>query len=486
MAIDVKLYSNGGCTDSATSQVMNRALLHITNAYKIPAVRVEGILCLTNIQSNTAFRGFGAPQAMLVMETIVEAVAHNLQLPVESVQRSHLFKQSDKTHYGQKLQHCRLSEMWNRIMESSSYASRAEAIASFNSRSRWVKRGLAITPTLYGINFPVAMLNAGGAYVCVYADGSAGVHHSAVEMGQGLNTKVAQVAARALGIPLEMVHVGDTTSEKVPNTPPTAASMGSDLTCMAVLDACEQIMSRLQTLIQGHPPKTPFATICKAAINNRISLAADGYYKTAKGANYDWKMVTDDNSKRGLAFNYHVFGIGASEVEVDVLTGMWRVLRTDLLMDCGDSLNPTVDIGQVEGSFLQGMGWLTMEELLYGDKAHPDLPQNGELWNSGPLGYKIPTSADVPIDFRVELLSGAPNPHAVHGSKAVGEPPLFLAASVFSAIKKAIYAARLDEGVVGFHLVDSPLTVERIRMACIDAHTLGTFPGKEYVAAGSF
>jgi xanthine dehydrogenase/oxidase len=304
-------------------------------------------------------------------------------------------------------------------------------------------------------------------------------------MGQGVNTKMAQIAARAFNIPMSSVHVGDCSVDKVPNTPPTAASVGADLNGMAVLDGCEQIIERLKPLREKYP-KAAFPELCELAFKARISLSAEGYYSTPKGAVYDWKMDTTDNTKRGEVFNYYVFGVACSEVEIDVLTGMWRVRVADLLMDCGDTLNPAIDIGQVESSFLQGQGWLTSEELIWGDAEHPQVPP-GTLLNGSPHGYKVPGPMDVPRDFRVRLLAGCPNPNAVHSSKAVGEPPFFLSASVYFALKDAIVAARKEKGFTGYHKVDSPLTVERIRIACRDHLTaLALGKDEEYQVPGSF
>ena len=484
-ALDVRLYSNGGCSESVTSDAMTRSLMHITNAYKIPSVRVRGFLCKTNIVSNTAFRGFGAPQAMLVVDTVLEAIAQHLSISVDVLRERHLMQPNSVTHYGQQVEHCKLPFMWKELVVLADYANRKASIEAFNAASRWVKRGISILPTMYGISFPIEYLNQGGALVCVYSDGSVAVSHSAVEMGQGINTKVAQVAARVFGIPVSAIRITECASDKVPNTPPTAASMGSDLACTAVMDACEKIVENLKPLRDAKPGLS-FGQLAELAFKSRIPLSATGFFKTTRGAKYDWKAPPGSNGPRGSAYAYHVFGVGASEVELDVLTGHFKVLRTDLLMDVGDTLNAQIDIGQVEGSFVQGMGWLTTEELIFGDSQHPAISPTGTLFNASANAYKIPTAFDVPKDFRVSFLSGAPNPFAVHGSKAVGEPPLYLAATVPMAIKDAIYAARASENLSGFASLDFPLTSERIRLACRDDFTLGTFATEEFRAAGSF
>ncbi len=484
-ALDVKLFSNGGCSDAVTSDAMTRSLMHITNAYKLPAVRVRGVLCRTNIVSNTAFRGFGAPQAMLVVDTVLEAVAQHVGVSVDVLRERHLIQPLSVTHYGQLVEHCKLPMMWKDLVTMADYANRKASIDAFNATSRWVKRGMAIVPTMYGISFPIEYLNQGGALVCAYADGSVAISHHAVEMGQGINTKVAQVAAKVLGVPLACIRVTECGSDKVPNTPPTAASMGSDLACMAVIDACEEIMQNLKPVRDKKGPTASFCALTDAAFKARIPLSATGFYKTSRGATYDWKGGTG-GANGGQAYGYHVFGVGASEVELDVLTGHFKILRTDLLMDVGESINTQIDVGQVEGAFMQGMGWLTSEELVFGDSQHPGVQPPGSLHNASSNGYLIPTAFDVPNDFRVSFLAGAPNPFAVHGSKAVGEPPLYLAATVPFAIKDAIYAARAAEQLTGFLSLDFPLTSERIRMACKDDFTLGTFSVDEYKAAGSF
>jgi xanthine dehydrogenase/oxidase len=328
-------------------------------------------------------------------------------------------------------------------------------------------------------------LNQGACLVNIYTDGSVSISIHAVEMGQGIHAKCAQVAARCLGVSVDTIRLNDTSSAVVPNTPPTAASMGSDLACTAVIDACEQLQRRLAGLREEIGRDLPFRELCAAAFLKRVHLSATGYFRTPVGGMYDWDMKTSDNSKRGQAFAYHTFGVGVSEVEMDVLTGQYRVLRTDLLMDTGCTLNAGIDIGQIEGAFMQGLGWLTTEELIFGDREHPHVPP-GVLQNASPHGYYIPTAHDVPLDFRVALLSGAPNPFAVHGSKAVGEPPLYLAASAYFALKNAIYDARQCSGLEGYLPLGPPLTPEKVRMACRDQFTGGEEIHKEFHVSGSW
>jgi len=297
-----------------------------------------------------------------------------------------------------------------------------------------------------------------GALVHVYTDGTVLVTHGGTEMGQGLHTKMIQIAAKALGVPVSSVFISDTSTDKVANTAPTAASVSSDMNGMAILDACEIINQRLAPLKEKHP-KASFKEIAMLAHLERINLSANGFYKTPD-VGYIFKP---DGHGDGTPFNYFSYGASCSEVEIDCLTGDYHIIRTDILMDVGDSLNPAIDIGQIEGAFIQGVGWCTLEELVF--------LGNGMLFTRGPSTYKIPGFNDIPLDFRVELLAGAPNQRAIHSSKGVGEPPLFLSASVFFAIREAVVSARKDAGFTSDFTLDSPATCERIRMACQDSFT---------------
>jgi len=308
------------------------------------------------------------------------------------------------------------------------------------------------------MSFTVKSLNQAGALVHVYTDGTVLVTHGGTEMGQGLHTKMAQIAAKALGVPMSSVHISETSTDKVANTGPTAASVQSDLNGMAVLDACEQIKKRLAPVYEMYPHAS-FREIALKAHLDRVNLSANGFYSTPN-VGYEFGH---DGIGTGQPFHYFSFGAACSEVEIDCLTGDHQILRTDILMDVGESLNPAIDIGQIEGAFIQGVGWCTLEELVF-------FP-NGFLFTRGPSTYKIPSFNDIPIDFRVSLLSDAPNSRAIHSSKGVGEPPLFLSASVFFAIKDAIMAARKDTNLEGFFNLDCPATCERIRMACEDSFT---------------
>ncbi|XP_072356297.1 xanthine dehydrogenase/oxidase isoform X2 [Scyliorhinus torazame] len=452
VAVDVKIYINAGNSLDLSSAVMTRALFHIDNAYKIPNLRVIGYVCKTNLPSNTAFRGFGAPQAMLLAECWMNHIVAKCGLPSEQVQKLNLYQEGDLTHTNQKLEEVNIRKCWDECLERSSYHSRRRAVDEFNRQHRWKKRGLAIIPTKFGICFNAAFLNQAGALVHIYTDGSVLLTHGGTEMGQGLHTKMVQVASKALGIPVSQIHISETSTNTVPNTSPTAASVSSDLNGMAVYNACMTLLSRLEPIKRANPKGT-WEQWVSAAYMDRVSLSVAGFFRTPD-LNYDFEK------NEGRAFNYYSYGVACSEVEIDCLTGDHKNLRTDIVMDVGLSLNPAVDIGQVEGAFMQGLGFFAMEELRYS----PD----GVLYTRGPGMYKIPTAGDIPTQFNVSLLRECPNRKAIYSSKAVGEPPLFLAASIFFAIKDAICAARAASGVPGTFRLNSPATPDRIRIACID------------------
>ncbi|XP_044163721.1 xanthine dehydrogenase/oxidase-like isoform X2 [Acropora millepora] len=454
-ALDVTLYSNAGNSLDLSLGVMERAIFHSDNCYLIPNIRVRGYVCKTNIPSNTAFRGFGGPQGMFFTESWMSDVASTCGISQKQVREINFYHEGDLTHFNQELVSCHIRRIWSELLEKCRYEERKQQVECFNSENRWKKRGIALTPTKFGISFTATFLNQAGALVHVYRDGSVLVTHGGTEMGQGLHTKMVQVAARSFGIPVSKIHISETSTNTVANTSPTAASASSDLNGMAVKIACEQILERLKPY-QMENPKGSWEEWVSAAYFDRVNLSANGFYKTPDLA-YDWK------TNKGRPFNYFCFGAGCSEVEIDCLTGDHQVLRTDIVMDVGTSLNPAIDIGQVEGAFVQGLGMFTIEELRYS--------QSGAPWTTGPGAYKIPGFADIPVEFYVHLLRSAPNEKAVYSSKAVGEPPLFLASSVFYAIKDAITSARRDSGVEGIFRLDSPATSERIRMACVDKFT---------------
>ncbi|XP_054265333.1 xanthine dehydrogenase-like [Macrosteles quadrilineatus] len=458
-ACEIKLYSNAGMSYDLSNEVMEKAMMHFENAYHIPNVMVYGYVCKTNLVTNTAFRGFGGPQGMFIGETMMRQVAAYLNKDPFQICSMNLFKEGDITHYKQDLKYCTLDRCWSEVVRDSDYHRRKAEVDRFNRKNRWRKRGIAVVPTMFGVGYIEQFLNQSAALVMVYTDGSVLLSHGGMEMGQGLHTKMIQVASRVLNIPVSLIHISETSTDKVPNTVATAASLSSDLNGMAIVDACNKLNERLKPY-KAAKPEGQWKDWVLSAWFDRVSLAATGFYRIPD-VNYDFKK------NEGLAFDYMTYGAAVSEVEIDCLTGDHIVLRTDIVMDIGESLNPAIDVGQVEGGFMQGYGLFTIEETVHS-------PQ-GALLSRGPGAYKIPGFGDIPAEFNVALLKGAPNPRAVYSSKAVGEPPLFLASSVFFAIREAVAAARAEVGLQGYFRLDSPATAARIRMSCAD-HIAQKFP----------
>ena len=448
LGAEVTMVSRAGHSADLSGPVMTRALCHFDNAYWLPAVAMHGYSGKTNTQSNTAFRGFGGPQGAIAIEYALDSVARRLGRDPLAVRRANYYGlgMHDTTPYGQRVDDNVLHELTEQLLVSSDYAARREVVAVFNGKSPVLKKGLAFTPLKFGISFNVTHLNQAGALVHVYTDGSVLVNHGGTEMGQGLNTKVAQVVAHELGQPLSRVRVSAADTHKVANTSATAASTGSDLNAAAAQDAARQIRQRLDAFDAGR--HLPWAELVQAAYMARVQLWSDGFYATP-GLSWDRQTM------QGHPFYYFAYGGAVSEVLVDSLSGECKLLRADVLHDVGTSLNPAVDMGQIEGAFIQGMGWLTMEELVW----HPT---TGKLSTHAPSTYKIPTANDCPVDFRVQLYE-RPNVHdSVHRSKAVGEPPLLLPFSVFFAIRDAISA-------MGGHRIDPPLRAPATSEAILDA-----------------
>jgi xanthine dehydrogenase large subunit len=474
-ALDLLLAANGGHVADHTPAVLTRALCHADNCYFIPALRFRGLPCKTNTVSNTAFRGYGGPQGMLAIETILDAIARHLKLPLETVRARNFYGAAPRnvTPYGMDVEDNILEPLIEDLERSVDLAAWRRDVDAFNAESPVVKKGLATMPVKFGISFNRPALNQAGALVHVYTDGSVTLNHGGTEMGQGLFIKVAQVVAETFQIDLDCIRVTATSTGKVPNTSPTAASSGSDLNGMAALNASQQIKARMTAVAAVHfdVPKeeivfsgnrvyagnrsVSFKELAQMCWEKRVSLSQTGYYSTPK---IHWNFET----LQGRPFYYFVYGYAASEVAIDTLTGEMRVLRVELLQDCGKSLNPAIDLGQIEGAFVQGMGWLTSEELWW--------DRDGKLKTHGPSTYKIPGSRDVPPVFNARILADAPNrEETVFRSKAVGEPPLMLAISVFLAIRDAIAAAGPKGAAVK---LDAPATPERILMA-IDAIRAG-------------
>ncbi|KQV91181.1 aldehyde oxidase [Massilia sp. Root351] len=455
IAAKVDMVSRAGYSADLSGPVATRAVCHFDNTYYLSDVDIRAACGKTNTQSNTAFRGFGGPQGAIAIEYIIDEIARELGQDAYDIRRLNFYGKDERnvTPYGQVIVDNVIAELTAELEQSSEYRARREAVAAYNATSPLLKKGLALTPLKFGIAFNVTHLNQAGALVHVYVDGSVLVNHGGTEMGQGINTKVLQVVAHELGLDLEHVRITATDTSKVANTSATAASTGADLNGKAAQDAARQIRERLSAYavklyggdaggvqffdnrihVNGHA--VPFAELVQKAYLARVQLWSDGYYATP---HLHW----DPKTMNGHPFSYYAYGAAVSEVVVDTLTGEWKLLRADALYDAGQSLNPAIDLGQVEGAFIQGMGWLTTEQLWWN--------AGGKLMTHAPSTYKIPGVSDCPEDFRVRLFENRNVEDSIHRSKAVGEPPLLLPFSVFFAIRDAVSA-------VGGHKVNPPL-----------------------------
>ncbi|KAH7837697.1 hypothetical protein Vadar_016853 [Vaccinium darrowii] len=421
LALDLEIYNNAGNSLDLSLAILERSMFHSDNVYEIPNVKINGRVCFTNYPSNTAFRGFGGPQGMLVTENWIQRIAMELKKSPEEIREINFLSEGSILHFGQQIQNFTLQRLWNELKSSCDFLKTRNEVEQFNLHNRWKKRGIAMVPTKFGIAFTSKFMNQAGALVHVYTDGTVLVTHGGVEMGQGLHTKVAQVAASSFDIPLSSVFISETSTDKVPNSSPTAASASSDMYGAAVLDACEQIKARMQP-IASKSKFSSFAELATACYMERIDLSAHGFYATPD-IHFDWK------TGKGSPFRYFTYGAAFAEVEIDTLTGDFHTRTANVFLDLGFSINPAIDVGQIEGAFIQGLGWVALEELKWGDAAHKWIPP-GSLYTCGPGSYKIPSLNDVPFKFSVSLLKGAPNKNAIHSSKAVGEPPFFLASSL--------------------------------------------------------
>jgi len=467
LAAEVKLVSDGGWSLDLSTAICDRALFHLDNAYYLPAVHFSGRVAKTNVTSHTAFRGFGGPQGMIVIEEIMDRVARRLGLPPEFVRERNLYHgsgETNRTHYKEDIGDNRIQDIWSQVLAKADFANRRAEVEAWNRANPHMKRGLAVTPVKFGISFTLSHYNQAGALVHIYQDGSVQVNHGGTEMGQGLHTKILGVTMRELGLPASSIRLMPTSTDKVPNTSATAASSGADLNGAAVAAACVTLRERLlpvaaallgttpeqvefaegEARVKGTNQVMPFAKVCAKAYTERISLSSAGYYRTP-GVIWDWVKA------EGRPFHYFACGAAVAEVEVDGFSGMHRVRRVDIVHDVGDSLNPGVDRGQIEGGFVQGMGWLTREELKW--------DQEGKLLTHSASTYQIPAFSDAPIEFNVTLLPKAKQANTIHGSKAVGEPPLMLAFSVREAIRDAVAAFGEKGGEVR---LASPATGEAI------------------------
>jgi xanthine dehydrogenase large subunit len=470
LALDAVLAADAGWSLDLTPGVVARALTHTDNAYWIPHFRAVGYACRTNKQSNTAFRGFGGPQGIVVMEDAIDRIAHQLGRDADDLRALNFYKENQETPYGQPIEENHLPRVWAEVKRDAEVVRRRAEIDAFNKQSPVLKRGLGLFPLKFGISFNIPHMNQAGALVHVYTDGSIRLNHGGTEMGQGLFIKVAQVVAEVFKVHIERIRPSATSTAEVPNTSPTAASTGSDLNGWAAYEAANTIKRRMIVFAAEHfgaaPSEIEFADdnirIAKPGSNQvvsfnelaklchlgRVSLSSTGYYKTPK---IHWDGV----KMRGRPFFYFAYGAAAAEVAIDTLTGESRVLRADLVEDCGKSLNPAIDLGQIEGAFVQGQGWFTCEELWWDAK--------GLLRTAGPSTYKIPGSRDAPAIFNVKMLDNAPSKEAtIFRSKAVGEPPLMLATAVWTALKDAIASTSDRKTAVR---LDAPATPERILAA---------------------
>ncbi|XP_038171245.1 aldehyde oxidase 4 isoform X3 [Arvicola amphibius] len=453
-AADVEYYINGGCTPDESEMVIEFIVLKSENAYSIPNFRCRGRACKTNLPSNTAFRGFGFPQATVVVEAYVTAVASKCNLLPEEVKEINMYKRTSKTAYKQTFNPEPLRRCWKECLEKSSFYARKQAAEEFNKKNYWKKRGLAVIPMKYSIGMPIAFYNQAAALVHIYLDGSVLLTHGGCELGQGLYTKMIQVASRELNIPQSYVHLSETSTITVPNAVFTAGSLGTDVNGKAVQNACQILLDRLRPIIRKNP-KGKWKEWVAKAFEESISLSATGYFKGYQ-TNMDWEK------EEGDAYPYYVYGAACSEVEVDCLTGAHKLLRTDIFMDAAFSINPALDIGQVEGAFIQGMGLYTIEELKYSPE--------GVLHSRGPDDYKIPTVTEIPEELNVSLVHSR-NPIAIYSSKGLGEAGMFLGSSVLFAIYDAVTAARRERGMSDTFPMNSPATPEVIRMSCTDQFT---------------
>jgi xanthine dehydrogenase large subunit len=465
-ALDVAMDARCGCSVDLSVGVVDRAMFHADNAYFLPEFKILTRRVKTNTVSNTAFRGFGGPQGIMAIERVIDVMAWERGLDPLDVRKANLYGPGRQvTPYGQTVEDYDIAApLLDQLERTSSYRARRKEIRLFNEHSPIIKCGIALTPVKFGISFTLTHLNQAGALINVYQDGSISLNHGGTEMGQGLFQKIAQVTAEEFGVGLERVQITATSTDKVPNTSATAASAGTDLNGMAAQIAARKIKKRLtkfasenwnvpEDLITYRDDRVfignesiTFGELAKKAYQARVSMSASGYYKTPK-------LRWDRDKAKGRPFFYFAYGAACSEVAIDILSGEMKVRRVDILHDVGHSINPAIDIGQIEGAFVQGMGWLTTEELVYDDK--------GRLLTHAPSTYKIPVASDVPTDFRVALFAGSNREDTIYHSKAVGEPPLMLGISVFAAIADAVHSVNPGKPVA----LDAPATPEAILKA---------------------
>ncbi|XP_021105387.1 aldehyde oxidase 1 isoform X2 [Heterocephalus glaber] len=455
VALDMEHYNNGGNSLDESLFVLEMGLLKMENAYKFPHLRCRGRACRTNLPSNTALRGFGFPQAGFVTESCIEEVAAKCGLSPEEVREVNMYKGTKQTPYGQEINTEGLAQCWRECKAQASFSLRRAAVERFNAGSAWKKRGLAMVPLKFPVGVGSVAMGQASALVHVYLDGSVLVTHGGIEMGQGVHTKMIQVVSRELKMPMANVHLRGTSTETVPNANASGGSVVADLNGLAVKDACQTLLKRLEPIISKNP-QGAWKDWAQAAFDGSISLSAIGYFRGYE-SNIDWEKG------QGHPFEYCVYGAACSEVEIDCLTGNHKNIRTDIVMDVGHSINPALDRGQVEGAFIQGMGLYTSEELKYSPR--------GSLHTRGPDQYKIPGVCDIPTELHISFLPPSENSNTLYSSKGLGESGIFLGCSVLFAIRDAVRASRQERCLPGTVALSSPLTPEKIRMACEDRFT---------------
>ena len=471
LALKVDVIANGGWAEDLSSAILDRCLFHLDNPYFIPSLHFRGRVAKTNLPSNTAFRGFGGPQGALIIEEVMNQAAEHLAIESSQVKRRNFYGSAPRnlTPYGQVVLADRSARIYDELVQSSDYQARRAQIDTWNQNHSWIKRGLAYQAVKFGISFTASHLNQAGALVMIYADGSVQLNHGGTEMGQGLHSKMLSICAHELGVTLDHIRMMNTATDKVPNTSATAASSGSDLNGQAVAIACRKLKARLKPVaatafgfadpeaevdrlhfeggLVSHPEREErlsFEDLCQAAYMSQVSLSATGFYRTPN-------IHYDRSAGRGKPFHYFAYGGAVIEVELNGLTGEHRVTEVDILHDVGRSLVPSIDRGQVEGGFIQGLGWLTREELRFSD--------TGVLLTHSPDTYKIPALGEAPKDFTVNLLSNADQPDVIHGSKAVGEPPFLLALGVLGALRHAIASYHPEKKVEALAIPCTPEAV---------------------------
>ncbi|XP_046575197.1 xanthine dehydrogenase/oxidase-like [Haliotis rubra] len=450
-SVVMDVYVNAGHAADITYTVLQICVLNFESAYRCPNCRITGYLCKTDTPPNTAFRGFGQPDINLVSEMMITEVARRLNIADTQVREINLFREGDVTVTGMLLDNCTLSRCWRQCLEESQYEVRKTKVKEFNRNNEWKKRGITIVPYRFGVGFETRLLAKAGALVHVYVDGSVLLAHGGTEMGQGLYIKMIQVASHVLGVPARDIHTTETSTNTVPNTPPTAASTSSDQNGKAVKAACEEIMHRLEPIKKNNPDKTWKDWVIEAYMTN-VNLSAAGYYGSSELNSFDIKTL------KGKSADYFTYGAGCSEIEVDCLTGECQILQTDMVVDVGRSLNPGIDLGQIEGAFQMGCGHMLLESAV--------VSEDGWMVKEGPGEYKIPTVRNIPRKLNVSLLKDSANPHGIFSSKGIGEPPICIAMSVYFALRAAILDCRLSNGCSGHFDLHVPATAERIREVC--------------------